>query len=179
MALVFVGYSHKDEQWRQELEPHLAMLRAGLEIEFWSDLQINPGDNWRQQIFGAIERANIAVLLISADFLSSDFILDEEVPRLLAREPDGLRIIPLIVRFSAWRGVPWLEGRQLWPRDATPLAAISRKRDREQCLASFADMLRQRVRPIPRRSPRDRIIRYIQQVAKTILDKYWEVPYTS
>jgi hypothetical protein len=73
-----------------------------------------------------MRRASVAVLLISADFLTSKFILGEEVPRLLARrDAEGVRVIPLIVRPCAWQVVPWLRRLQARPRDGRPLSAGS------------------------------------------------------
>jgi hypothetical protein len=70
-------------------------------ISLWSDTKINPGARWREEIKQAIDEARIAVLLISADFLASEFIVTNELPPLLAAaELEGARIIPVIVKPS-------------------------------------------------------------------------------
>lgn len=69
-----------------------------------------------------MDRARVAVLLISSDFLTSKFIRGTEVPRLLERRAEeGLLVVPLIVRPCAWREVPWLSRFQFWPRDGRAL----------------------------------------------------------
>src|SRR5262245_17552799 len=97
LPTVFVSYSHKDEVWKDRLVSQLNV--AGLEGQFatWQDRLIAGGDDWFHEIRQAIEAASIAVLLVSADFLNSEFIRTHEVPRLLQRrEADGVRLIPLL-----------------------------------------------------------------------------------
>jgi TIR domain len=95
---VFVSYSHRDKQWLDRLQVHLRPLARGGDLELWDDTRLDPGDQWRTAIRGAIEQAAASVLLISADFLASDFVATEELPALLRRaERAGTRIIPIIV----------------------------------------------------------------------------------
>lgn len=82
---VFISYSHTDEQYLRRLLVHLRPLdRQGM-INVWSDQRIEVGDPWREKIEEALEGARIAVLLISADFLASDFIVNDELPRCWQR----------------------------------------------------------------------------------------------
>jgi hypothetical protein len=102
---VFVSYSHADSEWLKRLRVHLKPLeREGL-IDVWDDTRLRGGSRWRQEIRAAIDTAKVAILLVSADFLASDFIADDELPPLLtASERDGLVVLPVIVepsRFSA------------------------------------------------------------------------------
>jgi hypothetical protein len=106
LAKVFISYSHKDEEsWKDKVVTHLRVLeREGL-LQVWDDRRIHGGDDWYPEIEKAINESRIAVLLITADFLTSDFILKEEVPRLLAkRESEGMRVIPLIVKPCVGQG---------------------------------------------------------------------------
>jgi TIR domain. len=95
---VFISYSHKDTKWLERLQIHLQPLeRLGL-VNRWDDSLIKPGENWREEIKEAIESAKVAVLLISADFLASDFVSTNELPPLLASAQEkGAVILPLIV----------------------------------------------------------------------------------
>jgi tetratricopeptide (TPR) repeat protein len=120
---VFISYSHQDETWKDQLVRQLKVLELEGAFEVWEDRQIAAGDGWRSEIETAMARARAAVLLISADFLISEFIRGTEVPQLLqGRAKDGLRIIPLIVRPCPWRRIPWLAEIQGRPTDGRPLA---------------------------------------------------------
>ncbi len=82
---VFISYSHKDEEWKDRLATQLGVLqREGL-LDLWDDSRIEAGTDWKPQIDQALYAASVAVLIVSANFLTSQFILDEEVPRLLER----------------------------------------------------------------------------------------------
>src|SRR5687767_3085904 len=94
---VFVSYSHADRRWVDRLRVHLVPLIREEELDLWEDSRILAGKRWRQEIANAIDRAAVAVLLVSADFLASDFVASEELPQLLHKaESEGLIVIPLI-----------------------------------------------------------------------------------
>ena len=99
---VFISYSHKDEEWLKKLQEVLAPDIRNDRVTAWSDTQIDPGDPWFDKIIEAIDQARVAVLLVSPNFLASDFILKEELPRLIAAVDDGLTIlwIPLFGSFD-------------------------------------------------------------------------------
>ena len=121
---VFISYSHRDESWKDRVVAHLRVLAKRSEIDVWDDRAIGAGEDWKARIQEAIDRADTAILLISADFLISPFILEEEVVRILARRrADGLRVIPVIVHPCAWTAVEWLQSIQARPKDARPLSA--------------------------------------------------------
>ncbi|HEY6547311.1 MAG TPA: toll/interleukin-1 receptor domain-containing protein, partial [Vicinamibacteria bacterium] len=93
---VFISYSHKDERWLRRLEVHLRPLVRDALISIWSDREIPPGAQWRDEIRKAISRARVGVLLVSADFLASDFVATDELPPLLkAAESSGTVILPV------------------------------------------------------------------------------------
>ncbi len=120
---IFISYSHKDEEWKDKLVTHLGVLEKEGLLDLWDDRKIEVGDDWRPEIEKAIERADIAILLISANFLTSNFILDEEVPKFLARrEKKGMRVFPLIIKPCAWTEVKWLSKIQARPKDGKPLS---------------------------------------------------------
>lgn len=120
--VVFISYSHKDEKEKDQLLSHLGVVhRAGL-IELWSDDRIGVGADWEAEINEAITRARVAILLISANFLTSDFILGKEVPPLLKRrEGEGLIVFPVIAKACAWRTVSWLAEMNVRPKNGKPV----------------------------------------------------------
>ena len=95
---IFISYSHRDKDYLDRLMIHLKPLqRKGL-IDPWVDSRLLAGDRWKKEIENALKNARAAILLISADFLASDFILDNELPPLLhAAEEKGTLIIPVIL----------------------------------------------------------------------------------
>jgi TIR domain/NACHT domain len=136
---VFISYSHKDETWKDRLVTHLGVLqREGL-LDTWDDRRIGAGTDWHEEIQQAIEQASVAILLISADFLTSKFILEQEVPRLLERrQAEGLHIVPVIVWPCPWKRVSWLSSLQSRPKDGRALLA-GKRHQIEADLAAMAD----------------------------------------
>jgi hypothetical protein len=121
---VFLSYSHLDDDWKTRLEKHLRVLDD--EIDVWSDRRIRAGDDWYPEIEAAMAQANAAVLMVTADLLTSKFIRTEEVPRLLdRRQRDGLLVVPIIVKPCPWTAVDWLSRMQVRPLGATPLSTMS------------------------------------------------------
>ncbi len=119
---VFISYSHKDEGWKDRLVSHLGVLQHENILDMWDDRRIGASEDWLQKIQEAIDAASVAILLVSADFLTSKFILGEEVPRIMERrEKEGLRIFPVIIRPCAWKQVKWLTRMNLRPRDGRPI----------------------------------------------------------
>jgi hypothetical protein len=120
---VFISYSHEDKRWRERLERQLTTLMAEGLLDVWSDQAIRAGESVYERIAEAITRARIAILLVSADFLTSEFIRNEEVPRLLERRSEqGMQIVPVICRPCPWRQVHWLSSMLVRPQDGRPLS---------------------------------------------------------
>jgi cell division protein FtsZ len=95
---VFISYSHRDRDWLDRLSIHLKPLIRDNSIELWDDTKIVVGSKWKDEIQKAINESSIAILLISANFLASDFITQNELPPLLEKaQSDGVIILPLIV----------------------------------------------------------------------------------
>lgn len=95
---IFVSYSREDEDWRRRLHLHLKPLEHEGLIELWDDTKLRAGERWGEEIRRAISLSRIAILLVSAYFLASDFIIKHELPLLLeASESGKMQLIPIVV----------------------------------------------------------------------------------
>src|SRR5260370_34842844 len=98
------SYAHADEALRDELEKHLSILRRQEMISTWYDRQIVPGANWSQEINAHFETAELILLLISPDFLASDYCYGVEMRHALERHERGCaKAIPIILRPVDWQ----------------------------------------------------------------------------
>lgn len=122
MITVFIAYSHQDESYRGELEKHLAVLKRQRLIESWHDRRIAPGEAWAGVIHSKLNQADLIILLVSPDFLASDYCFDVEMQRALERHAEGTaRVIPVILRHCDWENLP-LGKLQALPTDGKPVA---------------------------------------------------------
>jgi hypothetical protein len=138
-AEVFFSYSHRDESLRERLETHLSLLLRENVITGWHDRKIAAGDEWRGAIDEHLERAQIILLLVSADFLASEYINDVELARALDRHNAGeARVIPVILRPVSWTTAPFAKLQAL-PKDGRPVA---KWRNRDDAFANIAEELR-------------------------------------
>jgi len=136
---IFISYSHKDEFWKDQFMNHLNVLKKEGVFDVWDDRQISPGNDWYQEIQTAIDKARVAVLLISANFLNSEFITNEEVPALLnKRQVKGLTIIPVVISPCSWKFVKWLSKMNLMPTDGQPLSQNS---NQDEILVSIVEKI--------------------------------------
>src|SRR5580692_2763719 len=119
---IFVSYSHADTKHMDRLLVHLAPLKSAADLKIWTDEQIAGGDAWAPAIDQAISNATLAIFLVTADFLNSDFITHKEVPSLLERrQNEGLRLYPILAKPCAWQAVQWLTAIQIRPTGAKPV----------------------------------------------------------
>jgi TIR domain len=84
---IFISYCRKDEFWKNRLVTHLSVLEQENLLEVWSDQEIGAGSEWLKEIEQAIDKSSVAVLLISVDFLASQFIRSKRFPEFLSVEP--------------------------------------------------------------------------------------------
>jgi hypothetical protein len=116
------------------------LLREG-DAEFWDDTKIEAGADWRLEIEAALASAKVAVLLVSADFLASDFIANDELPKLLkAAEEDGATVIPLILSASRFARTPALARFQAINPPTRPLVQLGRGQQ-EKILEDLAEAI--------------------------------------
>jgi len=105
---VFISYSHQDRAFYKELETHLSNLRRQNVITSWYDGDISPGSEWESQIIAHLNSDQIILLLISADFIASDFCYSIEMVQAIARhDANQARVIPIILRPTDWKGAPF------------------------------------------------------------------------
>jgi len=124
---VVFSYAHRDEKLQQELNKHFSALRRSSLIESWHDRKIMPGTNIDQEIEQQLASAHLALLLISPDFLDSDYCYCREMKTALKRHAKGqVRVIPIILRPVDWLRTP--VGKLLaLPRDAKAITTWSRR----------------------------------------------------
>jgi hypothetical protein len=99
--MIFISYAHEDVDFLDRIKVHLKSLETIIEdfkLKIWDDRMIVAGSPWKEEIQAEITNCSIAILIISADFLSSEFISNEEIPQLMASERQkNTKIIPVIV----------------------------------------------------------------------------------
>jgi len=105
---IFISYAHRDRALREELEAHLSNLRRQNVITSWYDGDISPGTDWKSQIMEHLNTDQIILLLISADFIASDFCYSVEMVQAIARhDANQARVLPIILRPTDWQGAPF------------------------------------------------------------------------
>jgi internalin A len=120
-CIAFISYAHKDETLRVELDTHLKPLQITGELDAWHDRSITPGEKWEGRINDNLQRASIVLLLLSPDFIASDYCR-KEMEIALQREAAGqTRVMPVIVRPCGWQHLP-VQANQALPKDGKPVA---------------------------------------------------------
>ncbi len=146
MATLFFSYSHKDEDLRNELEVHLAMLKRENLIETWHDRRIVAGDNLDSSISENLDSADVVLALISPDFLASTYCYDIEMTRALERHRLGeCRVIAVILRPCDWQATPFAKAL-VTPTDGKP---VKKWPDRDE---AFLDVVKQIRNALPQKS---------------------------
>jgi hypothetical protein len=134
---IFISYSHIDTAWKDDLLTFLTPHVRNLDLDIWVDTRIKAGDLWRDEIKTALSRAKVAVLLVTANFLNSDFIHDEELPAFLAAAgTEGLKILWIAVSPSGYQETPIAQYQGL-NSPSRPLS-ILRKANRENELVRIS-----------------------------------------
>jgi hypothetical protein len=143
---IFISYASADESLRQELAKHLSLLKREGVVEMWTFRDIDAGSDWRTTIDNELEAADIVLLLVSANFVASDYCWNVEMRRALQRHRDGAaRVVPIILRDCDWRSAPFAAIHAL-PPSARPVTSW-RPRDKAWTLVTEA-LRRMTVRPV-------------------------------
>jgi hypothetical protein len=125
MTVVFFSYSHVDEKLRDRLELALTMLKREGAIQSFHDRRIEAGMDLDGKIFGELERADVILVLVSPDFLASNYCYDRELMRALERYREGsARLIPIVLRPCEWQRSP-LAGIMALPTDGKPVTKFA------------------------------------------------------
>jgi hypothetical protein len=119
---ILFSYTREDEYFRNRIEVHLAALKRQKRIVCWHDRHIHAGRTWSLEISQHLDSADIILLLVSPDFVNSDYCNTVEVRRALERHEKGeVCVIPIILQSADWKGEKFAELQAL-PRDAHPIA---------------------------------------------------------
>ncbi len=129
MEKLFFSYSHKDEELRNELETHLTLLKRQGVISSWHDRRITAGTDINQSISGELESSKIILLLVSANFLASDYCYEKEMKRALEKHENGTAVvIPVILHPCDWHPAPFGHLRAT-PTDGKPISMYANQHE--------------------------------------------------
>jgi hypothetical protein len=148
---IFISYSHKDQKWLNRLLVHLKPLRVAGITDVWADTKIDPGKKWRDEIKKALAETKVAILLVSIDFINSEFIATNELPPLLkGAENDDVLILQLIVGpcEKRFKKTATLEQFQTFNKPDVPMSKMSTN-EREELWDRLADRIEDFLKPAP------------------------------
>lgn len=129
MANLFFSYSHRDEELRNELEAHLALLKRQGIISSWHDRRITAGSGLDDAISANLESSEIILLLVSAYFLASDYCYNKEMARAIEKHKDGSAVvIPVILHPCDWQSAPF-GGFRATPTDGKPVSTFANQHE--------------------------------------------------
>ncbi|MBW4577998.1 MAG: toll/interleukin-1 receptor domain-containing protein [Tildeniella nuda ZEHNDER 1965/U140] len=152
---VFFSYSHRDETLRDELAKHLSILKRQGVITAWHDRQITAGSEWAGAIDDHLNSARVILLLISADFLASDYCWDIELRRAIERHEAGdACVIPIILKPVDWSGAPFSKLQAL-PKNAQPVTTWSNP---DEAFLDVAKGIRKAVEAIAQAKPNASVV---------------------
>lgn len=150
---IFLSYSHRDEALKDELAVHLTSLSRERLVSVWHDRRIGLGEDWRGAIDAHLEKAGIILLLVSPDFMASDYCHDVEASRAMERLARGQAlVIPILLRPTDWSHAPFARLQAL-PRNMVPVKSW---RDRDEAWLDVVTGLRAAIGKLAARSPEAR-----------------------
>ncbi|SRR6266487_1416171 len=139
---IFISYAHEDEALRERLDKHLSHLKQQNLISVWHDRDIKAGTEWKYEIDTYLEQAHLILLLISPDFMASEYCYGTEMQRAMERhQAGGACVIPIILRPVDWKNAPFGKLQAL-PRDDKP---VSLWRDRDDALDNIVRGIREAI----------------------------------
>jgi tetratricopeptide (TPR) repeat protein len=144
---IFISYAREDDALRERLRAHLSQLERDSLVEAWDDREIPAGSEWEDSIDERLENDDVILLLVSADFIRSDFCYGKEMKRAIERhnaKDDGAIVIPVILRKCDWKTAPFGSFQAL-PRDGKP---ISEWKTEDDYFEAVATGLRKRIQQL-------------------------------
>ena len=145
---LFYSYAHEDEKLRDELDGHLALLRRKGVIRPWHDRGIVPGQKWDEAIDRELSTADLILLLVSMDFLNSDYIWGKELATAIARAERGdASVVPVLLRAVDIEDAPFAHLQGL-PTDLRPVTSWP---NRDEAWTDVAKGIRRAVEAIQQR----------------------------
>jgi TIR domain/NACHT domain len=167
---VFISYSHKDKKWLDKLRTHLKPFEQTYDIQVWDDTRIKAGAQWRNDIEKALRLTRVAVLLVSPDFLSSDFITNHELPSLLevARRA-GVTLLWVAVSASAYAETE-IKNYEAANDPAKPLDTLRPAKLNEE-LVKICGLIRSAMNAVHSHSPLENLL---EEYKETVIDRFNE-----
>ncbi len=136
---IYISYAEKDEEFKEELEMHLSLLKRQGLISTWHSRQIGLGKEKDKEVDSHIDTAHIILLLISSRFMASNYCYEQEMTQAMRRQASGeVRIIPILLRSTDWQKAPFGNLQGL-PRNRKPVASW---RDRDEAWSEIAQEIR-------------------------------------
>jgi hypothetical protein len=135
---IFISYSHEDNNLRIRLLKHLRILKRNGIVNVWHDRNIDAGDDWKKVINQHLESAHIILLLVSVNFIDSDYCYEKEMVRALERNNRGeAQVIPIILSPVNWKDTPFSK-LQVLPENAKP---VTKWKHRDEAFANIANSI--------------------------------------
>jgi TIR domain len=151
---IFFSYSNVDEELCNELEKHLSVLKRTNEITCWNNRKITAGTEWSSQINEHLNRAQLILLLISSDFLASDYCYSTEMKRAIERNNSGEAVvIPIILRPVFWEEAPFSQ-LSILPTNAIP---VTKWENRDEAFANITVQVVQVIQSIRQLDKRNQV----------------------
>jgi len=146
---LFYSYAHEDEVLRNELDKHLSLLRREGLIKDWHDREIGAGTEWEREINIHLKTAQVILLLVSADFLASEYCYGIEMERAIERHEAGeARVIPIILRPADLKSAPFSKLQPL-PTNGIPITEWS---NRDRAFVNVTEGIRKAVEDLSKKS---------------------------
>jgi hypothetical protein len=149
--VIFISYSHKDRPWLDYVRSFFEPLATHWNLQIWDDEKLRIGDDWRGDVYSAVDACRVFIVLVSRYALASKFIANEEVGRVLKRPKGEVQLCPIVVTPYFSKPLPWLDQPNRRPPDNKALSELpDPARDRE--MATIAEQIDAIITAIPVKS---------------------------